>query len=415
MTRDLNTCKQLDYTLYSHVTNQRFVEVPMSPIVRVALVALLACSCEQGAPAPATQAMPAPPAAASGGLAGSQAVPTTPPVSTPIGQMPAAAASQQPASAGAPSGVPQTSVPMMGGAMPGAPSQMPATQPGPAPLTMSIMVPNVGPGVEKTECLQVKLPTTSSVSVVKVHNTLSPGSHHFILTALTDTAATEMPRAECKGFRGAIQGAPLTITQKHDDEILLPEGIGYRLNPGQVMHLEVHYINTSDKALDIVATANLYPAPANAQLMDAAVLLVGTTKFNVPAHTAMQSNPVFLALPQGMDGVKFYAITGHTHRFGTSVKVSSAPKSGGAETVLYNPERFDWEQPEMKMLQPTATVPSGGGFVLQCGWNNASDTALTWGESATKEMCFFWGYYYPRKPVVSIVIDNLDPSIIKTL
>ena len=129
----------------------------------------------------------------------------------------------------------------------------------------------------------------------------------------------------------------------------------------------------------------------------------------------VSSGPKFLPLPPGMEDVRFFAITGHTHRFGTRVKVSTATGANAPGALLYDPERFDWEAPEMKHLQPMATIPKGGGFMLQCGWNNTSDETLTWGESALKEMCFFWGYYFPRKPVVSIVIDNLDPDIIKTL
>jgi hypothetical protein len=145
------------------------------------------------------------------------------------------------------------------------------------------------------------------------------------------------------------------------------------------------------------------------------VLLVGTTDINIPAHAKQMSTSKFLALPQGMDGVKFFAITGHTHRLGTNVTVSSASGPGAALNQLYAPERFDWEAPEMKQLTPHVTIPAGGGFMLQCSWNNTSDSAVKFGESATAEMCFFWGYYYPRKPVVSIVLDNLDPSIIKML
>jgi hypothetical protein len=286
---------------------------------------------------------------------------------------------------------------------------------GPAPITVSITIPNVQPGAEETECLQVKAPNTTPVSVTRVHNTLTGGSHHFILTAMTDPAATEAPRAKCMGFRGAIRGAPLTITQKHDDQITLPEGIAYKLTAQQILHLELHYINTTDKPMDIVATANLYPAASDANLQEAAVLLVGTADISVPPHTMHESAQKFLKLPQGMDGVKFFAITGHTHRFGTSVKVSTATGPNAPGALLYNPQPFDWEAPEMKPLQPMATIPSGGGFMLQCGWNNPSDDTLKWGESALEEMCFFWGYYYPRKPVVSIVIDKLSPDIIKTL
>ena len=62
-----------------------------------------------------------------------------------------------------------------------------------------------------------------------------------------------------------------------------------------------------------------------------------------------------------------------------------------------------------------AGVPKDGGFLLRCAWNNTSDSELTWGESARQEMCFFWGYYYPRKDVFSIVVDDIDQEVLKRI
>jgi hypothetical protein len=286
---------------------------------------------------------------------------------------------------------------------------------GPEPLRLKLMVPQVAAGQEGTQCVQVKLANAAPVNIIKLHNKLSPASHHFIITALTDPAATEKPLAPCMPFRGAIAGAPLAITQKHDDQVLLPEGVAYHMNANQIVHLELHYLNASDKAVDVVGDAELYPAEPGAEIQEGSVLLVGTTDINVPAHMVHQNTPKFLALPKGMDGVKFYAITGHTHRMGTSVTVASAAGPTSPGTELYAPARFDWEAPEMKPLTPHAAVPAGGGFLLTCGWNNTTDSALKFGESALAEMCFFWGYYYPRKQVASIVLDNLDPSVLKGL
>jgi len=82
---------------------------------------------------------------------------------------------------------------------------------------------------------------------------------------------------------------------------------------------------------------------------------------------------------------------------------------------IYAPQKFDWEAPEMKPLEPHVKVPAAGGFMLQCSWNNTTDATVTFGESALAEMCFFWGYYYPRKSVTSIVLDNISPDTLRHL
>lgn len=280
-------------------------------------------------------------------------------------------------------------------------------------LKLKIEVPGVQPGEEKTECVQLRLPNKEAVSITQIHNTITTGSHHFIVTALTDKDAQESKLSECRAFAGALAGAPLAITQKHDDLVKLPEGIGYHLDSGQVMNLELHYINTTDKALDIVAQTELIPADADAKLQDGSVLLMGTAKLNIPAHETWKTEPTFLKLPDGMDDVQFYAITGHTHRFGTNVNVHTADADKKQVDELYNPERFDWEAPEMKQLAPHARVPKDGGFLLQCEWNNTSDAAVKFGESANAEMCFFWGYYFPKKDVISLVLDDQDQTKLK--
>jgi hypothetical protein len=289
---------------------------------------------------------------------------------------------------------------------------MAATAPEPI-ASVKITVPQVQPGAEDTQCIQVKLSNTEPLDIVGLHNKLSNGSHHFILTALNDPAAPQQSLTRCQGFGGAVTGAPLTITQAHDDHVQLPEGLGYRLNPGHVLHLEMHYINTTDAPLDIEATSDLFAAAPGMQLQPAAVMLIGTADINVPPRTMVETGPKFLKLPAGMDDVKFFAITGHTHAHGTNVHVSLASADQAPVMELYAPKAFDWEAPESTPLTPHVSVPKDGGFLLNCAWHNTSDVELTWGESALQEMCFFWGYYYPRKEVFSIVVDNIDQELLK--
>jgi len=281
----------------------------------------------------------------------------------------------------------------------------------PEPLRASIQVPQVAAGEEGTVCVQVRLENAAPVHVVRLHNVLSPASHHFIVSKVTDPAGAEEPLTPCVPFRGAIRGAPLTITQKHDDDIVLPPGVAYELGAWQIMNLELHYLNVSEEPLDVVATTELYLAPAEAQLQEATVLLVGTGDIAIGPRATASTGPKFTALPEGMDGVHFFAITGHTHRFGTNVEVSSATSDGQPETLLYAPEHFLWDAPEMKHLDPAVEVSPGGGFSFECEWENSTDEVIGFGESALAEMCFFWAYYYPKKPVTNVLLDGIDLSI----
>jgi hypothetical protein len=56
-------------------------------------------------------------------------------------------------------------------------------------------------------------------------------------------------------------------------------------------------------------------------------------------------------------------------------------------------------------------VPAGSGFRFTCEYNNTSDQQVTFGESANKEMCFFWAYYYPDQGAKVCVSTNYQGTI----
>lgn len=277
------------------------------------------------------------------------------------------------------------------------------------PLHLSITVPAVPAGTEGTKCVRVRLGNDAPIRVAKIHNVLSEASHHFVVSTVEDPTVTEAPLFDCPPFRAPLTGAPLVITQKHDDVTTTPDGVAYPIEQNQLMHLELHYINTTGKTADIEATSDLYPVEsASGDLQEASFLLIGNLDISIPPRSSYSTGPAFQPLPAAFDGVTFYALTGHTHRFGTNVTVGVAPSSTGEVTPLYAPKPFDWSEPVVTHLSPPVTVPTGGGFSFQCDWYNPTDSVVTFGESALAEMCFFWAYYYPRRPGSRLLLVGLD-------
>ena len=364
------------------------------------LAGLFVWGCDSAEPvAPGQPSLPivnagsiAPPPASGSMLAGSGGAGGVTPVAGSAGATPMSPIVQQmPAGAGGSSGAPA----------------MPPTT---TPFVAAIRVPGVMPGEEGTVCTQVRL-DNEAAKIVEMHNTLSRGSHHFIVSRVTDPTEAEYPVTPCTPFRGAVRGAPFTITQKHDDEVTLPAGVAYSIDADQLMHLELHYLNVGTMPIDVVAETRLFPASGSGALQEATVMLIGTGDILIAPREMASTGPKFIALPPGMEGAKFFAMTGHTHRFGTSVKVSAAGSTGQPITLLYDPQPYHWDSPEMKHLEPMVEVPAGGGFSFECSWINESDAMITFGESALAEMCFFWAYYYPKKPVTNVLLDGLDLGI----
>jgi hypothetical protein len=277
------------------------------------------------------------------------------------------------------------------------------------PLHLSIKIPSVPPGTEGTKCLRVRLGNDAPLHIGKIHNVLSEASHHFVVSTQEDPSLTEAPLFDCQPFRAPLTGAPLVISQKHDDLTTMPDGVAYTLAASQLMHLELHYINTTGSTTDIEATSDLFPIDgATGDLKEASFLLIGNLDIAIPPHASYSTGPTFQPLPAGYDGVTFYALTGHTHRFGTNVTVGMTASSTASVTPLYAPTPFDWSEPVVKHLSPPVQLPAGGGFSFQCDWYNPTDTTVTFGESALAEMCFFWAYYYPKRDGSRLLLQGLS-------
>lgn len=265
-----------------------------------------------------------------------------------------------------------------------------------SPLTVSISIPGVAPGYEGTKCQKIRLGNSNAVKIGEIHNKLSPASHHLVVSAVTDPAETESDPFDCSPFRAVLIGAPLTVTQKHDDTILMPDGVGFPLEADQLMHLEMHFINTGTETADVLATSELFPLSAVDEVQEASFIIVGNLDIKIPPMSTHENPWAFVTLPADFADVNFFGATGHTHRFGTATRLQIAGPDGADPQTIYDPPNFNWTEAELKFFSPPKHVPSGGGFRFQCAWDNPTDSMVTYGESALQEMCFFWTYYYPR-------------------
>ena len=261
----------------------------------------------------------------------------------------------------------------------------------------------VAPGTENTQCITVRLSNDHDIKVHQLHNVLSAGSHHLIV--YRDDAATveSLTPTDCNPFAGALNPsamvAPIMITQKDDDALTLPDGVAYTLKANQMVRIEMHFINSTDADLQVQATSEFYEAEPTTIRDEANILFIGSPDIDIAAGQSLTVEEFFAPSRANLDlsTAKFFAITGHTHQFGTDMQVQTAPTSGGTRTSVYAPMPFQWAEPLTQTHNPAFMLPAGGGFNFKCDYQNTSAARVQFGESATDEMCFFWAYYYPSK------------------
>lgn len=254
-------------------------------------------------------------------------------------------------------------------------------------------------GEEHTQCITRRLGNPDAMHVGQIHNVLSEGSHHLIVYEVSDTVEQTTPY-DCRPFADTLdptKGAPLMISQKKDDLLALPDGVAYTIAANQMVRLEMHYINPSSKDLTVSSTTTVIPVDDATFKFEADFLLIGSTNIHIPPQASATLGPTYIGLPAAYNGVNWFAITGHEHQYGTNVRVSSASAATDTGKPVYDVPNWLWSEPKTLMAAPPFNVPDNGGFNLTCDWHNTSDKAITFGESAEDEMCFFWAYYYPKK------------------
>jgi hypothetical protein len=258
----------------------------------------------------------------------------------------------------------------------------------------------VAPGEERVQCVTRRLGNADRIHVGKFHNVRSGASHHMAVYRVSDRREQTTPY-DCAPFShvlGSKRSAPLLITQREEEEIELPEGVAYTLEPNQMIRIEVHWVNAGDRDAKVSVTSIMTPIDASAYANEADILYIATADISIPPNSKTSAGPIFFQLPKEYADAKFFALTGHAHHLATNVRVAVAASRTDPGKSVYDVPGWSWSEPETVRPDPPFTVPAGGGFDFTCEWNNTTNRTVRFGPSAEDdEMCSFWAYYYPSK------------------
>jgi hypothetical protein len=257
----------------------------------------------------------------------------------------------------------------------------------------------VAAGAEDTRCVIRRLGNPGTARIGSIHNQLGNSSHHMIVYRTSDTEERPDP-FRCVPFTDTLDpsvGAPLAVTQRAEETITLPPGVAFSLDEDQMIRIEFHYINLTGEEQEIQASSTFEAIPPEEFQHEADFLYIGNPDISIRPRSGATLGPTFFPIPRRLRDVNFFSITGHTHQWGTDMRVDTMDAPGGPRTSVYAPTPFLWDEPETVYHTPAFQVPQGGGFSFTCEWNNLSDRYIGFGESANDEMCFFWAYYYPSR------------------
>ena len=266
------------------------------------------------------------------------------------------------------------------------------TNPVGATYDISIGPVTLQPGEEQIVCVDKRLPTDHPIDVVRMTNDLSPGGHHVIFykSGATTEQATPFP---CQSFRDILNGTvPLFIAQKEHTELDFPRGVAYPFPAGQMVRLELHFLNATSAPESVSATMHLGEAAAGTITDHANLMFWGRVDIDIPAGQTATLGPSFHYFRQS--DLHIFGVTGHQHHLGTGFKIELAKAiDDSAGQMIY--ENDDWANPPLKLFDPPLKPGDGEGLRFTCQYDNTTSGSVKFGESVNDEMCFLWAYYYP--------------------
>jgi hypothetical protein len=231
------------------------------------------------------------------------------------------------------------------------------------------------------------LPEGGDLEVSRLEHAYSTGGHHIIVyrTDLTAAEASDQP-FDC----GNIPGPFVYSEQFTEGASHYPPGVGMRFQGGEVLQLEIHYVNTTAEEASAEARLNLWyaDAPLEAEagslfLYDRDIVLAPMSKTTVRMHCEIPER------------IELAYLLPHTHLRGTALRAwisggdLAEPKSLITSTGYGDLETRSLEQP--------VVVEAGQAIDFECDFQNDSADWVTEGPSKEdNEMCLILGGYYPR-------------------
>jgi hypothetical protein len=266
-------------------------------------------------------------------------------------------------------------------------------------------VRDVAPGDDVTYCQYVMAPFDHDVDVLDVGGYQSDFGHHAVAFTYTP-AAGEQPgsnlpcmgtefnmdpnaTATATGSQGSFLGAVGGAGTDGKSATALPDGVAFRLNAGQGVMLNVHYLNTGDQVIDGDAVVDLKFADTDPTRKIAAMFININMGFQLPPNGPTTSTIDCVA----QSDVQFIMMTNHMHEYGTSV--TTEVRLAGATTFDIVHEDPVWTY-DMQFNPNYSRFAVDTPFVLHtgdtlrttCNWDNTTTNALQF----PREMCLGVGF-----------------------
>jgi len=166
-----------------------------------------------------------------------------------------------------------------------------------------------------------------------------------------------------------------------------PPGVGFKLDAGQTLVLQLHVFNPTEEPLSGTSGIEFREVSPEDVVNVAEVFLPGPTTLKIePNQTTTQSGTCTLDAAQTI-----FAVQPHMHQLGKHL--TTTLNIAGVDSVLIDGD-YEFGHQEVTRFEPIS-MNAGDTITTACTWDNTTSSEVSWGESSTAEMCLSILFRYP--------------------
>ena len=269
------------------------------------------------------------------------------------------------------------------------------------------------PGTERQTCKLVM--TGQDINLNYGEGLFTDGSHHATVwrTSHTDTIPTTnvegrtldtSDAVDClsPGDWGGTGVVAIGRSNKSDPNTApglqgaLPDDVAFKIAGNEVLLLNFHMINTTQKTLRVCYKQNLPSVPSDQVKQEAGMMFFYNPAITVPANAAATAD---MACPVTKDITVSTAVS-HMHRrgMGYTATLLDGDPSASANAVMPLYQSNEWDEPLTTVYNPPLSLTTGQWIRWSCDYQNGEARDVAQGQQTTDEMCMFVGAYWPRNP-----------------
>ena len=248
---------------------------------------------------------------------------------------------------------------------------------------------------------EVNLP--QAVEVNRINHLIANSSHHFITYSYNTTAAADAVEAGLR-LNAYHNNVNLVAAVQEATDLKLPERTAFKWAKDRTIDLNSHYINYSSMHVyKAEAFLNFYTQPNGTAKQEMKADLIANGAIYIPNNNQTVSFEKTTKI--GTAGKGFiWAMTGHTHKYGTGYKIWQSNTAGTKGTLLYDAgcpvgvpgcqtPIFDYQHIPMRYYAPFVPFNSNPAVIHQATWKNNGATPVIFGATSSDEMMVMIAMY----------------------